>query len=73
MPDAYLGERTCVFVVADGTTPKAPALKAFLRERGLAAYKIPDKVVLVDAFPVTGVGKTSRAELRRALAATLQH
>ncbi|CDZ90789.1 (2,3-dihydroxybenzoyl)adenylate synthase [Rhodococcus ruber] len=73
VPDAYLGERTCVFVVADGTTPKAPALKAFLRERGLAAYKIPDKVVLVDAFPVTGVGKTSRAELRRALAATLQH
>ncbi len=73
VPDAYLGERTCVFVVADGEAPKAPALRTFLRERGLAAYKIPDKVVFVDTFPRTGVGKTSRAGLRRALAATLQH
>ena len=73
MPDQYLGERTCAFVVTEGEAPKALALKAFLRERGLAAYKIPDKVRFVDAFPVTGVGKISRNELRRALAATLQN
>ncbi|NMD96044.1 (2,3-dihydroxybenzoyl)adenylate synthase [Rhodococcus sp. BL-253-APC-6A1W] len=73
MPDQYLGERTCAFVVTEVEAPKALALKAFLRERGLAAYKIPDKVRFVDAFPVTGVGKISRNELRRALAATLQN
>ncbi|NLV80312.1 MAG: (2,3-dihydroxybenzoyl)adenylate synthase [Rhodococcus sp.] len=72
MPDQYLGERTCAFVVTEGEPPKALALKTFLRERGLAAYKIPDKVQFVDAFPVTGVGKISRVELRRALAATLR-
>ncbi|KSZ56528.1 enterobactin synthase subunit E [Rhodococcus pyridinivorans KG-16] len=72
MPDQYLGERTCAFVVTEGETPKALALKKFLRERGLAEYKIPDKVQFVDAFPVTGVGKISRNELRRALAATLK-
>ncbi len=73
MPDQYLGERTCAFVVTEGEAPKALALKAFLRERGLAAYKIPDKVRFVDVFPVTGVGKISRNELRRALTATLQN
>ena len=72
MPDKYLGERTCAFVVTEGEAPKALALKKFLRERGLAEYKIPDKVQFVDAFPVTGVGKISRNELRRALAATLK-
>ncbi|WP_241385587.1 (2,3-dihydroxybenzoyl)adenylate synthase [Rhodococcus sp. CH91] len=73
MPDKYLGERTCAFVVTEGEAPKALALKTFLRERGLADYKIPDKVQFVDAFPVTGVGKISRNELRRALAATLEN
>ncbi|WP_420749235.1 (2,3-dihydroxybenzoyl)adenylate synthase [Rhodococcus sp. O3] len=73
MPDRYLGERTCAFVVTEGESPKALELKAFLRERGLAGYKIPDRVRFVDAFPVTGVGKISRNELRRALAATFEN
>ncbi|WP_026425977.1 (2,3-dihydroxybenzoyl)adenylate synthase [Actinokineospora inagensis] len=70
-PDAFLGERTCAFVIA--TTPvTAPALRGFLRERGLAAYKIPDRVVFVDEFPHTGVGKTSRRDLRATLTARLR-
>ncbi|UTT49231.1 (2,3-dihydroxybenzoyl)adenylate synthase [Rhodococcus gordoniae] len=73
MPDEYLGERTCAFVVAEGEAPKTLALKEFLRKRGMAEYKIPDKVQFVDAFPATGVGKISRNELRRALAATLKN
>ena len=73
MPDEYLGERTCAFVVAEGEAPKTLALKEFLRKRGMAEYKTPDKVQFVDAFPVTGVGKISRNELRRALAATLKN
>jgi 2,3-dihydro-2,3-dihydroxybenzoate dehydrogenase len=47
-------------------------LRAFVRSRGPAAYKIPDKVAPVDAFPVTGVGKVSRDALRAALRATLE-
>ena len=69
-PDAYLGERTFAFVVGEGTTPRAVELRVFLRERGLAAYKIPDGFRFVDEFPVTGVGKVSRTELRRALEST---
>nr|BFE55954.1 (2,3-dihydroxybenzoyl)adenylate synthase [Dactylosporangium thailandense] len=72
VPDAYLGERSCAFVVVrpGAAPPTLPALRRHLRERGLAAFKIPDRIQVVDAFPVTGVGKISRRELRAALAAT---
>ncbi|MFI1993508.1 (2,3-dihydroxybenzoyl)adenylate synthase [Actinoplanes sp. NPDC020271] len=72
VPDPYLGERTCAFVVArDGTpAPKLSEVRTYLRERGLAAYKIPDRIRVLDAFPVTGVGKVSRRALRAALRAT---
>ncbi len=70
VPDAYLGERTCAYVVpAAGTAPTGPELRAFVRERGVAAFKVPDLVQVVGEFPVTGVGKTSKRELRAALAA----
>ncbi|WP_019630448.1 (2,3-dihydroxybenzoyl)adenylate synthase [Actinomadura atramentaria] len=72
VPDPVLGERTCAFVVPAGDPPRAPELRAFLRGRGLADYKIPDRVVTVDAFPATGVGKTSRRDLRAALRAELR-
>jgi 2,3-dihydroxybenzoate-AMP ligase len=69
VPDPYLGERTCAFVVArpGAPAPTLPVLRAYLRDRGLATYKIPDKVRVLDAFPITGVGKVSRRELRAAL------
>lgn len=70
VPDEYLGERTCAYVVpADGAHPGEAELRRFVRERGIAAFKVPDLVVVVERFPVTGVGKTSKRELRAALAA----
>lgn len=71
MPDEQLGERSCAYVVpvADAPTPTAPELRRFVRERGVAAFKVPDRVLVVDAFPVTGVGKISKRELRAAIAA----
>jgi 2,3-dihydroxybenzoate-AMP ligase len=67
IPDPFLGERTCAFVIARSAPPPASTLTEFLRERGLAAYKIPDRVEFVDAFPHTGVGKVSKQALREAL------
>lgn len=67
LADPFLGERTCVFVVARGTPPAPAAIRQWIRARGLAPYKVPDRVVFVDAFPETGVGKTSRKDLRAAL------
>lgn len=69
-PDAYLGERTCAYVILrDGAGPLRPAaVKSFLRGRGLAGYKVPDRVEFVTAFPTTGVGKVSKKDLRAAAA-----
>ncbi|GGK77170.1 (2,3-dihydroxybenzoyl)adenylate synthase [Mangrovihabitans endophyticus] len=69
VPDPYLGERSCAFLVcrAGQQPPTLGQVRSHLRDRGLAGYKVPDLVRVVDAFPVTGVGKTSRRDLRAAL------
>lgn len=73
MPDAFLGERTCAYVVPAGSEPPTAAeLRQFVRERGIAAFKVPDRVLVVERFPVTGVGKTSKRELRAAIAGQLR-
>lgn len=72
MPDDYLGERTCAFVIARGQAPTVGDLKMFLRNRGIAAYKIPDRIEFIESFPQTGVGKVSKKELRKAIAEKLK-
>ncbi|WP_250294184.1 (2,3-dihydroxybenzoyl)adenylate synthase [Streptomyces atroolivaceus] len=64
--DEYLGERTLAYVILrEGAEPlKALAVKRLVRERGVAAYKIPDLVEFVEAFPQTGIGKVSKKGLR---------
>ncbi|TQK50277.1 2,3-dihydroxybenzoate-AMP ligase [Streptomyces sp. SLBN-118] len=65
VPDDYLGERTCAYVILREAAELRPAaLRRFVRERGLAAYKVPDRVEFVDVFPHTGVGKVSKKDLR---------
>lgn len=65
--DEYLGEKTCAYIVPRGETPRATTIRAWIRSRGVAAFKIPDQIVFVEAFPTTGVGKISRKQLRAAL------
>ncbi|MCT9088880.1 AMP-binding protein [Streptomyces sp. ASQP_92] len=68
LADDMLGERICAYVVADPEAgagePGAARLKAYLRERGLASYKVPDQVERVDSFPKTPVGKVDKAAMR---------
>ncbi|WP_325051407.1 (2,3-dihydroxybenzoyl)adenylate synthase [Streptomyces corynorhini] len=68
VPDHYLGERSLAYVVprGDAEPMTAVAVKRFVRERGVAAYKVPDLVEFVDTFPRTGVGKVSKKHLRSA-------
>lgn len=65
MPDEYLGEKSCAFVILKDEKIKKRELKAFLRERGLASYKIPDRIEWIDAFPKTHLGKVSKKDLRK--------
>lgn len=72
MPDYYMGEKSCAFVILrDGDATKRQ-LKAFLRERGLATYKIPDEILFVDSFPMTHLGKVSKKDLRQSLEQLMQ-
>ncbi len=69
IPDPFLGERSCAFVVPQGDRPKAAEIRAFVRSRGLAEFKVPDEVVFVTEFATTAVGKVSRNQLRAELRA----
>jgi len=67
-PDRELGERVQAFVVA-----RAPLRVAELREHlagmGVARYKWPEFVELLDEIPLSGPGKVDRRALRERIAA----
>jgi 2,3-dihydroxybenzoate-AMP ligase len=69
MPDTVLGERTCAWVIPRGEAPALEELRSFLRSRGLADYKLPDRIELTGSFPQTKVGKVNKAKLRELAAA----
>jgi 2,3-dihydroxybenzoate-AMP ligase len=63
-PDELLGERICAFVVAREAGLKSRVLKVYLRDLGMAGYKIPDRFEFADALPLTAVGKIDKKALR---------
>jgi len=73
VPDAYLGERSCAFVIASDSEhpPRAVELKRWMRERGLAAFKVPDQIIFTPSFAATAALKTNRRALRAQLRAQL--
>ncbi|HVB26326.1 MAG TPA: AMP-binding protein, partial [Mycobacteriales bacterium] len=69
-PDATYGEEVVAFVqLRPGSTTVAQALIEHAREH-LSATKYPREVHLVDAIPLTSVGKTNRKDLRALLRAS---
>lgn len=73
MPDRYLGERVCAFVILrpGAGVPDVAPLGAFLLDRGLAKFKLPERIEQIDELPVTAVGKLDRPALRRRIAELL--
>jgi 2,3-dihydroxybenzoate-AMP ligase len=69
VPDQYLGERVGAFVVPHGTPPHLRELKQSLHARGLADYKLPDWLALVEHLPLTGLGKVDKKALAAEAAA----
>ncbi|KLO46662.1 hypothetical protein ABW17_02140 [Mycobacterium nebraskense] len=68
MPDPALGERICVVVVPEVAVADPEALRMRLVEhldkRHVAKFKWPERVVLIDELPKTGVGKVRKDVLR---------
>ena len=47
---------------------RAVQVRRFLREQGIAEFKLPDRVECVDSLPLTAVGKVDKKQLRQWLA-----
>jgi cyclohexanecarboxylate-CoA ligase/acyl-CoA synthetase len=71
IPDPRLGEKACAFVVPAGDdAPTLAELVAFLiTERRIAAQKMPERLVVVDALPMTASGKVQKYQLRDLISA----
>ncbi|MFI2652185.1 (2,3-dihydroxybenzoyl)adenylate synthase [Micromonospora fulviviridis] len=73
VPDPVLGERVCLVVRPHpGRRPTLDGVTAALAARGLAAFKLPERLVVLDDLPHTAVGKPDKKALRRLLAARVQ-
>ncbi|MNJ53378.1 Enterobactin synthase component E [compost metagenome] len=68
MPDSAMGEKSCAFIVTTEPGLKPLALRKFLRERGVADFKLPDRFETLDALPMTAVGKIDKQGLRARIA-----
>ncbi len=74
--DPQLGQRVCLLlkVGKDFALTQAqarPWARQAYRQAGFADFKLPEKVLLLDSFPLTQVGKLSRRQLRAELAQQL--
>lgn len=57
MPDPDLGERVCVFVVSAAKEPiDFEDMVQFMLDQGVAKFKIPERLELIDEFPLTPGG-----------------
>src|SRR5882762_3341986 len=69
MPDPVLGERMCAFVIPKpGLTLTLQELTSFLTERGLAKFKLPERLELTDDLPLSKFGKVAKNVLTKQLA-----
>jgi 2,3-dihydroxybenzoate-AMP ligase len=72
MPDEVLGERACAYVVLRvGTSLSFAELTQHLEGRRIARFKIPERLEIVERFPMTAVGKISKKDLRADIVAKL--
>jgi 2,3-dihydroxybenzoate-AMP ligase len=72
MPDETFGEKACAFVIPKpGETLTFDELIAFLRQKRIASFKLPERLEIVAEFPTSPVGKILKRELRERIAAQL--
>lgn len=68
LPDSRLGERMCACVVlAPGTELDLATVVSRLRAGGLATYKLPQRLEVLESLPATASGKIQKHELVRLL------
>jgi salicylate---CoA ligase len=73
MPDPVLGERVCLYVVPrEASDLTLEGVRDTMQRKGVATFKLPDRLVLVEELPVTKVGKIDKKWLRNDIASRLE-
>jgi 2,3-dihydroxybenzoate-AMP ligase len=73
MPDPVLGERMCAYVIVRaGKTLTLPELVTFLMNEEIAKQKLPERLELVEDFPLSPFGKVSKKDLTEKIALKLK-
>ena len=64
--DPVLGERIGVAAVpATDAELTLDMITGYLKEQGLAVFKLPERLLVVDALPLNATGKVLRRELKK--------
>ena len=67
--DNVLGEKACLFVVLEaGSDLSLETVAEHLRVAGIAKYKWPERLEVIDSMPLTPTAKVMRGELAKRLA-----
>jgi len=68
VPDPVVGEKACCFIVPrPGSAPALEELCAYLLERGIAKYKLPERLETVAEMPLTPTRKIIKGRLAELL------
>lgn len=68
VPDPVVGEKACCFIVPrPGNAPTLEELCAYLLERGIAKYKLPERLETVAEMPLTPTRKIVKGQLAELL------
>ena len=64
MPDPVLGERMCACVLLKpGSSLTLDELLQFLSEEEIARHKLPERLEIMQEFPLSPIGKVSKKDL----------
>ena len=72
VPDDRLCEKACAVIVPAGEPLTLPELSGFLEGRGLAKFKFPEQLILLDELPTNPGGKVDKALLQSMVVAQNQ-
>jgi 2,3-dihydroxybenzoate-AMP ligase len=71
VPDPTLGEKMCAcLVLKRGAKLEFPELVDFLKAKEIAKFKLPERMLVLDDFPVSTFGKVSKKQLSEMAAAS---
>lgn len=72
MPDKIFGERICAYVtLKEGASLSFQELVAYLKSIGASVLQMPERLEIIDAIPLTKIGKADKKALKEDIAKKL--